>query len=190
LLFVPKGMDPETVVQWERKIRSPQEVETSLAALPAAEKSGVTPISEKIANPLPVVSDHKTGVQPEGKVRSLQEVETSLARLPVTEKPLVTPISHNNRNSSPLVSDSDHKARKSSSVDFPKAKREEVVVAFKTNRPVTIRENPRFSSKKVHEADEDTRLSVLEDRGDWLKVSTADAGLIGFVRKEFVSPLN
>jgi hypothetical protein len=55
---------------------------------------------------------------------------------------------------------------------------------------VAIRENPRFSSKKVHEVNGDTQLSILENRGDWLKVRMADAGSIGFVRKEFVSPTN
>jgi TonB family protein len=242
LLFVPKGMDPETVVQWERKFRSAQEVETSLARLPVAEKPLVTPVSHNNRASLPVVpdSDRKSAVQVEGKFRSAQEVETSLARLPVADKPLVTPVSHNNRTSLPVgshsdhktvvqadgkarsaqeaqtslarppvtekqlgtpashnnrtslpvVSDSDRKARKSSSVDSPKPKTEELAVAFKINRPVAIRENPRFSSKKVHEADEETHLRVLEDRGDWLKVSLAGPGLIGFVRKEFVSPTN
>jgi TonB family protein len=192
LLFVPKGMDPETVVQWERKFRSAQEVETSLARLPVAEKPLVTPVSHNNRTSLPVGShsDHKTVVQADGKARSAQEAQTSLARPPVTEKQLGTPASHNNRTSLPVVSDSDRKARKSSSVDSPKPKTEELAVAFKINRPVAIRENPRFSSKKVHEADEETHLRVLEDRGDWLKVSLAGPGLIGFVRKEFVSPTN
>jgi hypothetical protein len=64
-----------------------------------------------------------------------------------------------------------------------------VLIAVKTNRSVAIRENPRFSAKTVHEVDEDTRLSIVETRGDWLKVKIADAGF-GFVRKEFVSPIN
>jgi hypothetical protein len=55
---------------------------------------------------------------------------------------------------------------------------------------VAIRENPRFSAKTVHEVDEDTQLSIVETKGDWLKVKIADAGLMGFVRKEFVSPIN
>jgi hypothetical protein len=55
---------------------------------------------------------------------------------------------------------------------------------------VAIRENPRFSAKTVHEVDEDTELSIVENRGDWLKVKIADAGFVGFVRKEFVSPIN
>jgi hypothetical protein len=75
-------------------------------------------------------------------------------------------------------------------VHFPKPKTEEVLIAVKTNRSVAIRENPRFSARTVHEVDEDTELSIVENRGDWLKVRIADAGFVGFVRKEFVSPIN
>ncbi len=55
---------------------------------------------------------------------------------------------------------------------------------------MAIRENPNFAARKVHEVDEDTELNIVENRGDWLKVKIADAGFIGFVRKEFVSPIN
>jgi len=65
-----------------------------------------------------------------------------------------------------------------------------VLIVARTNRAVAIRENPRFSAKTVHEVDEDTQLNIVENKGDWLKVKIADAGFIGFVRKEFVSPLN
>ena len=128
LLFVPKGMDPDTVVQWERKVRSAQEGET-------------------LAEPTP----------------------TALPSVPPAVQPSTT---------------------KSSTIHFPKPKTEEVLIAVKTNRPVAIRENPRFSAKKLHEVDEDTQLSIVETNGDWLKVKIADAGFIGFVRKEFVSPIN
>ena len=134
LLFVPKGMDPDTVVQWERKVRGVQgTVETPVAG-------------PRVANQLRTATVGENTSQANRTHSSIQ-------------------------------------------VRIPKPK-EEVLVAFKTNRPVAIRENPRFSSKNVHEANGDTQLSVLENRGDWLKVKLADAGFIGFVRKEFVSPIN
>ena len=144
LLFVPKGMDSDTVVQWERKIRNAREKETSTARLPFVNKL-----------PISVLSKH-------------------------------TP------KSFPSVSSSDHtNTTESSTVHFPIAKtEEEMLAAFKTNRPVAVRENPRFSSKNLQEVEGDTRLSILEKRGDWLKVRIGDAGFIGFVRKEFVSPIN
>lgn len=143
LLFVPKGMDPDTVVQWERKVRSAQEDETSAADLSVANK---TPIST-VGEPAP----------------------TALPSMPRSDQPNTT---------------------KSPTVHVPKPKTEAVLIAVKTNRSVAIRENPRFSAKTVHEVDEDTQLSIVENRGDWLKVKIADAGFIGFVRKEFVSPIN
>jgi len=132
LLFVPKGMDPDTVVHWERKVRG-NHVDTMVAA------------NEHVAaHPhIAIVAEPKTKMT-NASIAHLQKLKAQ----------------------------------------------EEVRVAFKTNRPVTIRENPRFSAKNVHEADGDTQLSIIETRGDWLKVKLADAGFVGFVRKEFVSPIN
>lgn len=143
LLFVPKGMDPDTVVQWERKIRSAQEGETPAGDLRVASKA---PISR------------------EGE------------RAP-TVPPSVSHVIQQN-------------AVKASTIPIVKPKKEEVLISAKTNRSVAIRENPRFSAKTVHEVDEDTQLSIVENKGDWLKVKIADVGFIGFIRKEFVSPLN
>jgi hypothetical protein len=42
----------------------------------------------------------------------------------------------------------------------------------------------------VREVRESTQLSIVESRGDWLKVRTAAGDQVGFVRKEYVSPLN
>src|SRR5262245_18577701 len=47
LLFVPKGMDPDTVVQWERKIRSAQEGETPAADLRVATKAPISGEDER-----------------------------------------------------------------------------------------------------------------------------------------------
>jgi hypothetical protein len=144
LLFVPKGMDPDTVVQWERKVRSVEEGETSTDGVNVINKVSIPAVGEQIQKPLAPVphSDHTRTTQL-SPVRVLK---------PKTE--------------------------------------EKALIVVKTNRPVGIRENPRFSAKKIHEVDEDTPLSVLENSGDWLKVKAADAGYIGFVRKEFVSPIN
>lgn len=143
LLFVPKGMDPETVVQWERQVRSAQEAETQAGDLRAASKAPISTGGERQPT---VLSAVPPGIQPS--------------------------------------------AAKASTVPVAKPKTEEALIAARTNRSVAIRENPNFSARKVHEVDEDTELSIVENRGDWLKVKIADAGFIGFVRKEFVSPIN
>jgi Bacterial SH3 domain len=144
LLFVPKGMDPDTVVEWERKVRSAQEGETTLSDLRAATKTAISTASEHSRQPAPSVSGSD---------------QTNTTKAP--------------------------------SIHLVQSKTEEkVLIAVKTNRPVAIRENPQFSAKTVHEIDVDTPLRILENRGDWLKVRIADAGFTGFVRKEFVSPMN
>ena len=143
LLFVPKGMDPETVVQWERKVRSAQEGEAPTGDLRAANKAPIPAVGERIPAALPPA--------------------------PYVIQPSTA---------------------KSSTVHVAKPKTEAVLIAVRTNRAVAIRENPNFAARKVHEVDEDTELNIVENRGDWLKVKIADAGFIGFVRKEFVSPIN
>ncbi len=56
LLFVPKGMDPDTVVEWERKVRSAQEGELSSSELRAATKTSISAASEHSRQPAPSVS--------------------------------------------------------------------------------------------------------------------------------------
>jgi hypothetical protein len=143
LLFVPKGMDPETVVQWERKVRSGQEGETPAGDLRTASKAPISRAGEGEPSVLSAVSP---------------DIQPSPAKAPAAR--------------------------------IAKPKPEPVLIAARTNRSVAIRESPRFSAKTVHEVDEDTQLNIIENEGDWLKVKIADAGFIGFVRKEFVSPIN
>jgi hypothetical protein len=143
LLFVPKGMDPETVVQWERKVRSGQEGETPAGDLRSASKAPISTAGEGVPS---VLSAVPPGIQP------------STSKAPKTH--------------------------------IVKPKTEQVLIAVRTNRSVAIRDNPNFAARKIHEVDVDTELSIVENRGDWLKVKIADAGFIGFVRKEFVSPVN
>src|SRR5262245_36377399 len=56
LLFVPKGMDPDTVVHWERKVRSAQEDETPGADLRVATKTPISAEGEWALTALPSVS--------------------------------------------------------------------------------------------------------------------------------------
>jgi hypothetical protein len=146
LLFVPKGMDPSTAVQWERNIRRTEE-------------------QEKIPTDRPITNNPPVPVSVEAKH---------------TPKPI------------PPAADSHRPERmQASSHRRQELKTEkEELVAFKTNQSVALREKPRFSSKTVHEVDRDTELTVLANEGDWLKVKLAAANSVGFVRKEFVAPLD
>jgi TonB family protein len=141
LLFVPRGMDPNTAVQWERNIRRSDGNEKP--NLPA-----VKPLPPTVAGDTSVAAAPKTALLPA-------------------------------------------KAKPTSSARPQKTKTEtDALVAFKTNQTITLREEPRFSSKSVHEVEGETRLAVLETKGDWLRVRLADAGSVGFVRKEFVMPID
>jgi hypothetical protein len=144
LLFVPKGMDPSTAVQWERNIRRTEEQEKIPIVLPIASDSPAAKEAKHAAKPVPPTTD---APRPERiQASSLRQQE-------------------------------------------PRAEKEELG-AFKTKQSVALREKPRFSSKSVYEVDRDTELTVLANEGDWLKVKLATANSVGFVRKEFVAPID
>jgi hypothetical protein len=144
LLFVPKGMDPSTAVQWERNIRRTEEQEKIPFELPIASDSPASKEAQHASKPLPPKTD---APRPE-RIQA-----SSLGR------------------------------------QQPRAEREELGV-FKTSQSVALREKPRFSSKTLYEVDRDTELTVLANEGDWLKVRLAAANSVGFVRKEFVAPID
>jgi len=133
LLFVPKGMDPTTVVQWERKTR-------------IAERQGA-----------PAVASGNVSTSSSQSSGDFQRETIKQASFDTAKKPMI-----------------------------PKL----VSPTLKTTQTVGLREQPRFSAKRVHDVDAETELNVLENRGDWLKVKAADAGSVGFIRKEFLTPIN
>lgn len=128
LLFIPQGMDAQTVVQWERTVRAPRSPDgmADLAKGPPA---------------IPVIP----------------------ATLPMAVARTPTP-----------------------SAPKPKLEAKPVIVVT-ANRQMTLRDHPRYSANSLREIDERTELSIVERRGDWLKVRLADGSASGFVRKEYVT---
>ena len=144
LLFVPKGMDPSTAVQWERNIRRTEEQEKIPIVLPIVSNSPVSRETKHASKPVPPAAD----------APQREKIQASSLRR-----------------------------------QEPQAEKEDLG-AFKTKQSVTLREKPRFSSKSIYEVDRDTELTVLANDGDWLKVRLATANSVGFVRKEFVAPID
>lgn len=135
LLFVPKDLDANTVVQWERRARdsqAEQKIATLVHGSSIAAGAGPNGISTK-----PEVG---------------HQVSNAIAKKTISPKP-----------SLPIV---------------------------KTTQAVALRQQPRFAAEPVHEIDAETELNLLERKGDWLKVRMADAGAVGFVRKEYLTPVN
>ncbi|HEY7167433.1 MAG TPA: AgmX/PglI C-terminal domain-containing protein [Candidatus Binatia bacterium] len=141
LFFVPRGMDPNSVVQWERNMSTTER--TAIATNETAQSQ--TNSERKIDNSR---NTHNAPVRP---------AEAS---------------------------------RKSpTSPGSAEATRTSVVPAI-TNRPITLRDYPLFSAKKISSAETGAQVTILERRGDWVRLRVKDSGLSGFVRKEFVSPSN
>jgi hypothetical protein len=139
LLFIPKGMNPDMIVQWERTVYSVRRDDSPTQPLPSSARVTGKMTEDGFAKPISTQQEH-------------QKVAATLAG-----------------------------ARRQVEKLLP------VVIA---NRQLAIRANPRYSANSVREVEEATQLSILENRGDWLKVRTAQGDAIGFIRKEYVSPSN
>ena len=61
--------------------------------------------------------------------------------------------------------------------------------AYQIRYATTIRKEPSFSSTAVAKFPVGTKVVLIGKAGDWLKVSYADGGPVGFLRKEFVVPV-
>ncbi len=159
LLFIPRGMDPEMIVQWERKVRSgPRDNSPERPLL-------VAPV-------LPVISGSDKLVE-RATATPVQDQQKAIAATP----------------SAPPIAPKTSAVAKAAAAAKPKAEAKPLPVVI-ANRQLAIRDNPRYSANSVREVEEATQLSILESHGDWLKVRTAQGGVTGFIRKEYVSPIN
>ena len=80
------------------------------------------------------------------------------------------------------------KSRKAPDANYRNARRREDpprrAAAYKTWRPVSLREEPRFAATAKTQIEAGTSISVLEAQGDWFKVKTEPSAVVGYVRKE------
>ena len=143
LLFIPRGMDPEMIVQWERKVRGGLRDNSREKLLPAATS------------------------------RPIEENQKAVAATPAAPPTAPMPSA----------------IAKAAAAAKPKTEAKHLPVVM-ANRQLAIRDNPRYSANSVREVEEATPLSILESHGDWLKVRPAQGGVTGFIRKEYVSPVN
>ena len=62
-------------------------------------------------------------------------------------------------------------------------------IDYRTRRVTPLRQEPRYGAPKTQDIDAGATITVLETKGDWLKVKTGPSGAVGYVRKEYVAPL-
>jgi hypothetical protein len=55
--------------------------------------------------------------------------------------------------------------------------------------PTAVRAEPNFESTSVGKFTAGTKVNVIAASGDWVEVRADDTGLAGFIRKEFVTPI-
>jgi hypothetical protein len=144
LLFVPQGMDPRTIIRWEKALTSSD-----------VEAKAVSPI-------------HITGL-PAGE----GEREPS-----------------KNSEQPPADSRNPKMALASASKIHTAEEAAKQVMEVKTRRAAPLRREPRFAAATAEDIGPETYISVLEAKGDWLKVKTGPSGKVGYLRKEYVAAVN
>jgi Bacterial SH3 domain len=60
---------------------------------------------------------------------------------------------------------------------------------YQIKHPTAVREEPNFGAPSVGKFIAGTKVTVIAAHGDWVEVRADDAGLAGFIRKEFVTPV-
>jgi hypothetical protein len=60
---------------------------------------------------------------------------------------------------------------------------------YQIKHPTTIRQEPNFGSASVGKFTPGARVTVVAAHGDWVEVRADDGGLAGFIRREFVTPV-
>lgn len=144
LLFVPQGMDPRTIVRWEKALTS-------------------SDVEAKAGSPL-----HITG--PSAGEGEREPSGNSDQRLADSRSPKMA-----------LAS-----ARKTQTAE----ELVQHVLEVRTSRATPLRREPRFGATAAEDIDPGTSISVLEAKGDWLKVKARPSGKVGYVRKEYVAGVN
>jgi hypothetical protein len=79
-------------------------------------------------------------------------------------------------------------AKSENAAPIPRAK--PVIAAYQIRHATSLRREPNFASSTVAKLPEGMKINMIGERGDWLEVRSDDASLLGFVRKEFVSPFD
>jgi hypothetical protein len=59
---------------------------------------------------------------------------------------------------------------------------------YQIKHPTAVRMEPNFGSTSVGKFTAGTKVTVIAATGDWVEVRADNAGLAGFIRKEFVTP--
>jgi hypothetical protein len=60
---------------------------------------------------------------------------------------------------------------------------------YQIKHPTTIRLEPNFGSVSIGKFASGTKVTVIAASGDWVEVRADDAALAGFIRREFVTPI-
>jgi hypothetical protein len=60
---------------------------------------------------------------------------------------------------------------------------------YQIKHPTAVRQEPSFESPALGKFPPGTKVTVISARGDWIEVRADNAGLSGFIRREFVTPV-
>ncbi|HEV8342716.1 MAG TPA: AgmX/PglI C-terminal domain-containing protein [Candidatus Binatia bacterium] len=64
------------------------------------------------------------------------------------------------------------------------------IETYEIKSSATVRKEPTFASISLARVTPGTRVAVVGAHGDWLEIRSKESGQTGFIRKEFVAPIN
>ncbi len=124
-------------------------------------------------------------------ITTLLQWEKSLAQL--EDKPATARSAKENRPNQQAKSEKTRVAQASKTVSaaeaLPRSPTRPAPALYRIKYATSLRSEPNFSSASVARFTVGTKVSLLNNRGDWLEVQAADSGYSGYIRKEFVAPL-
>jgi hypothetical protein len=68
--------------------------------------------------------------------------------------------------------------------------RKEIFPRYEAKWIIPVRRSANFAAPTVKQISRGTSVNLIEFQGSWAKVKIRDDGVIGFVRKEFLDPVN
>ncbi|MGE5302540.1 MAG: AgmX/PglI C-terminal domain-containing protein [Alphaproteobacteria bacterium] len=71
----------------------------------------------------------------------------------------------------------------------PRSPARPVQALYQIKYATSLRAEPNFSSASLTRFTIGTKVALVNNRGEWLEVRAADSGLSGYIRKEFVAPV-
>ena len=194
LLFVPKGMDANTVAKLDENKEYPPQRPTTDADSLQSHTDGPLEVAEpEKGNEAMLAKAEATATPPKPKAEGTAEArKVSVSTINEQRSPNAgrdgSPQTREAATAKPVriaksvIAENTTKAKKLIAKSSQAA-------SYKAIRSIPLRETPRFGATQVATLSRGHLVTVVDVKGSWLKVEAPSTGTTGYVRKEYVTPV-